>query len=62
MEAGVSIGAKRSRRRIQMLKVREISRGGGDDGVETEACSLIGKSGSDRQPVKMSEYWSDVNM
>ena len=31
-------------------------------GVETEACSLIGNSGSDRQPVKMSEYWSDVNM
>ena len=39
-----------------------MSRGGGGDGVETEACSLIGNSGSDRQPVKMSEYWSDVNM
>ena len=23
---------------------------------------LLGNSGSDRQPVKMSEYWSDVNM
>ena len=45
-----------------MQKVREISRDGGGDGVETEACSLIGNSGSDRQPVKMSEYWSDVNM
>ena len=42
--------------------VREISRGGGGDGVETEACSLIGNSGSDRQPVQMSEYWSGVNM
>ena len=39
-----------------------ISRGGGGDGVETEAYSLIGNSGSDRQPVKMFEYWSDVNM
>ena len=29
-----------------MQKVREISRGGGGDGVETEACSLIGNSGS----------------
>ena len=45
-----------------MYKVREISRDGGGDGVETEACSLIGNSGSDRQQVKMSEYWSDVNM
>ena len=45
-----------------MKKVREISRGGGGDGVETKACSLIGNSGSDRQPVKMSEYWNDVNM
>ena len=42
--------------------VREISRGGGGDAVETEACSLIENSGSDGQPVKMSEYWSDVNM
>ena len=25
-------------------------------------CSLIGNSGSDRQPEKVSEYWSDVNM
>ena len=32
-----------------------------DDGVETEACNLIGNSGSDGQPVKMSEYLSDVN-
>ena len=24
--------------------------------------SLTGNSGSDRQPVKMSDYWSDVNM
>ena len=30
--------------------------------METEACSLIENSGSDRQPVKMSQYWSDVNM
>ena len=30
--------------------------------METEACSLIGHFGADRQPVKMSEYWSDVNM
>ena len=34
---------------------------GGGDGVETEACNLIGNSGSDGQPVKMSEYLSDVN-
>ena len=40
----------------------EISRDGGGGGVKTEACRLIGNSGSDRQPVKMSEYWSDVNM
>ena len=40
-----------------MQKVREISRGGGDDGVEKEACNLTGNSGSDGQPVKMSEYW-----
>ena len=40
----------------------EISRGGGGDGVETEARSLIGNLGSDRQPAKMSEYWSNVNM
>ena len=39
-----------------------ISRGGGDDGVETEAYNLTGNSISDGQPVKMSEYWSDVNM
>ena len=45
-----------------MYKVREISRGGGGDGVETEACSLIGNLGSDRQLVKTSEFWSDVNM
>ena len=45
-----------------MSKVREISKGGGVDGVETEARSLIGNSDSDRQPVKTSEYWSDVNM
>ena len=45
-----------------MQKVGEISRGGGGDGVETEACSLIGNSGSDRPPVKMSQHRSDVNM
>ena len=61
-EADVGTGAKRSRKRVQMLKVREISRSGGGDGVETEACSPIGNSSSDRKPVKMSEYWSDVNM
>ena len=55
-KAGVGTGMKRSRRRVQMQKVREISRGGGGDGVETGACSLIGNSGSDRQPVKMSKY------
>ena len=43
-----------------MQKVREIIRGGEGDGVETEACSLKGNSGSDRQSVKML-YWSDVN-
>ena len=37
-------------------------RGGGGDGIDTEACSLIENSGCDRQPVKMSEYWSAVNM
>ena len=42
-----------------MLKVREISRGGGGDGLETEACNLI--AGSDGQAVKMFEYWSHVN-
>ena len=35
-----------------MWKVREISRGGGSAGAETEACSLVGNLGSDRQPVK----------
>ena len=45
-----------------MQKVKKISRDGGDDGVETEACDLIGNSGSNGQPVKMPEYWSDVNM
>ena len=35
--------------------------GGGGHGVETEACNLTGNSASDGQPVKMSEYWSDVN-
>ena len=45
-----------------MQKAREISRGGGGDGVETEACSLMGNSGCDRKPVKISEYWNDVNM
>ena len=45
-----------------MQKVREISRGGGDDGVEKEACNLTGNSGSDGQPVKMPEYWGDENM
>ena len=40
----------------------QISRSGVGDGVETEACSLVGNSGSDRQPMKMSAYWSDVNM
>ena len=45
-----------------MQKVREISRGGGGDGVESKVCNLMGNSGSDEQPVKMSEYWSDMNM
>ena len=36
--------------------------GGEGDGVEAEACSLIGNSGPLRQPVKMSEYCSDMNM
>ena len=45
-----------------MQKVREISRDGGVDGVETEACNLIGNSGFDGQPVKKSENWNDVNM
>ena len=54
-EAGVGTGAKELRRRVQMCKVRGISLGGGGDGVETEASSLTGNSGSDRQPVKMSE-------
>ena len=45
-----------------MLKVREISRSGGGDGVETEACCLMANSGSDKQSVKMSEYWHDMNM
>ena len=61
-EVGVGTGAKRSRRRVQMSKVIEKSRGGGGDGVEIEACSLIENSGSDRQLVKMSEYWSNVNI
>ena len=26
-----------------------------------QACNLIGNSGSDGQPAKMSEYWSHVN-
>ena len=45
-----------------MYKVREISRNGRGDGVETEACCLIGNSGSDRKPVKISDYWSYVNI
>ena len=45
-----------------MQKVREISSGGRDDDVETEACDLIENSGSDRELVKKPEYWSDVNM
>ena len=45
-----------------MQKVGELSRGGGGDGIKTEACSLIENSGSGRQPVKMSKYWSDVDM
>ena len=40
-ESGISTGAKRSRRRVQMQKVREISRGRGVDGVETAACNLM---------------------
>ena len=43
-------------------KVREIGRGGGGDGVETEAYNFIGNSSSDGQPVEMSEYWCGVNM
>ena len=45
-----------------MYKVRELSRDGGGDGFETEACSLIGNSGSGSQPVKMSDCWYDINM
>ena len=56
------MGLQFLRQQLPTAEVREISRGGGGDGVETEACSLIGKSGSDRQPVKMSESWSDVDM
>ena len=41
-------------------QVRKISRSGGDDGVEIEACSPIRNLGSDVQPVKKSEYWSNV--
>ena len=45
-----------------MQKVREISRAGGGDGVETYSCNLVENSSSDGQRVKMSEYWSDVDM
>ena len=38
-EAGVGTGAKRSRRRVQMQKVREISGDGGGDGVDGLACT-----------------------
>ena len=61
-EAVVGTGGKRSRKRVQMLKVREISRSGGGDCVETEACCLMANSGSDKQSWKMSEYWHDMNM
>ena len=56
------MGLQFLRQQLPTAEVREISRGGGGDGVETEACSPIGNSSSDRKPVKMSEYWSDVNM
>ena len=36
--------------------------GGGGDVIETEAYNLTGNSISDGQLVKMSEYWSDVNI
>ena len=58
----MSVLDRRDREGEYRCKVREISRNGGGEGVETEACSLIGHSGSDRHPVKMSEYWTDVNM
>ena len=38
-EADVGTGAKRSRRRVQMQKVREISGDGGGDGVDGLACT-----------------------
>ena len=41
-------------------RVEEIVKESTD--VETEVCSLVGNSGSDRQPVKMSEHWGDLNM
>ena len=48
-EMGVGTGEDRSRRRVQMQKVREIGKGGRGDDVETEACNLTGNSGSDTQ-------------
>lgn len=46
--------------REQLQKVREISRGDGSDGFETGACSFVGDSSFDGQPVEMSAYWYDV--
>ena len=56
------MGLQFLRQQLPTAEVREISRGGGGDGIKTEACSLIENSGSGRQPVKMSKYWSDVDM
>ena len=44
------------------MKGQRDKLGGGGDVIETEAYNLTGNSISDGQPVKMSEYWSDVNM
>ena len=44
------------------MKGQRDKLGGGGDVIETEAYNLTGNSISDGQLVKMSEFWSDVNM
>ena len=41
---------------------QKLAGDGGGDNFETEACSLVGNSGSDGQSMKISEYRADVDM
>ena len=59
---GVSTGAKRLRRWIEMRVIREINSSGGVHGTETDRGNFIQDINLDRQPMEWSEYWCGMNI